>query len=205
MFVRRADASTGYTLTRDIPFRKVCEAIGKYAFVTRLGFAPCTARSTLTLYSDLPLIVSLEVHTSHEQQEIMVEIMHECWDGMLIDMPEPPAIGPSSETIPLPCPQDLRRRILIKVKYTPPKPASAEPDEAALALARTKSAASDMSSSSSEDNEAQNQNTTQKTGKIIEALSRLGVYTRSYHFKSFGQPGMLLAKFTTYGDAITCV
>ncbi|KAG8732089.1 hypothetical protein FRC12_019437 [Ceratobasidium sp. 428] len=41
----------GYTLTKEVPFRDVCRAIGETSFVT----------------SDLPVIVSLEVHASHAQ------------------------------------------------------------------------------------------------------------------------------------------
>jgi hypothetical protein len=41
----------GYTLTKEVPFRDVCRAIGQNAFVT----------------SELPVIVSLEVHADHVQ------------------------------------------------------------------------------------------------------------------------------------------
>lgn len=41
----------GYTLTKHVPFREVCQAIRESAFVA----------------SDLPIIVSLEVHASHTQ------------------------------------------------------------------------------------------------------------------------------------------
>lgn len=45
----------GYTATREMPFRKMCEAVREYAFRT----------------TDLPLIVSLEVHCSPAQQDIV--------------------------------------------------------------------------------------------------------------------------------------
>jgi hypothetical protein len=35
--------------------------------------------------TNLPIIVSLEVHADMEQQEIMVQIMKEEWEGLLID------------------------------------------------------------------------------------------------------------------------
>lgn len=56
----------GYTLTKDVPFRDVCYAIRDYAFTT----------------SDLPLIVSLEVHCRPQQQQCMVDIMQEAFKGV---------------------------------------------------------------------------------------------------------------------------
>ena len=47
-----------FTVVDPITFRVVCKAIAKYAFVT----------------TDLPLIISLEVHCSIEQQKKMVEV-----------------------------------------------------------------------------------------------------------------------------------
>lgn len=49
-----------YTLTKEITFRDVCETVKLDAFAT----------------SDLPLIVSLEVHCSPLQQGIMVDIIN---------------------------------------------------------------------------------------------------------------------------------
>jgi hypothetical protein len=93
----------GYTLTKEVSFRDVCYAIRDAAFVA----------------SDLPLIVSLEVHCSPPQQEKMVEIMRDAWEGMLA---EPPAEhdGPDPHAVLLPTPQELRRKILVKCKYAPP-------------------------------------------------------------------------------------
>jgi hypothetical protein len=49
-----------------ITFRVVCQAIAKYAFCT----------------TDLPLIVSLEIHCSIEQQKKMVEVCS-CWISLI--------------------------------------------------------------------------------------------------------------------------
>ena len=57
----------GYTLTQSVTFRSVCHAIRNSAFIS----------------TELPLIVSLEVHASLEQQEVMVEIMREIWSEYL--------------------------------------------------------------------------------------------------------------------------
>ncbi|KAF2965486.1 hypothetical protein GQX73_g8098 [Xylaria multiplex] len=142
----------GYTLTKEVSFRDVCEAIRDYAFVV----------------SDLPVIVSLEVHCNSEQQEMMVQIMNEIWDGYLIQKP-------SGDGQHLPAPGDLRRKILVKVKYAPPGTSSQPVDEEDLppeAQADPKAKAA----------------TAKKASKIIQALSALGVYTRGVSFKSLTQP-----------------
>ncbi|KAK5626595.1 hypothetical protein RRF57_002310 [Xylaria bambusicola] len=144
----------GYTLTKEVSFRDVCEAIRDYAFVA----------------SDLPVIVSLEVHCSSEQQEIMVQIMKETWAKHLL-----PKLGEDAKH--LPAPGDLRQKILVKVKYAPPGTSVADEDEAddrlppeAQADPKSKAAAS------------------KKPPKIIQALSMLGIYTRGVSFKSLTQP-----------------
>lgn len=147
----------GYTLTKEVLFRDVCSVVRDYAFKT----------------TDLPLIVSLEVHTSHEQQAIMVEHMYDYWRPYLV-MPSPE----HTEETPLPTLESLRNKILIKVKYSPPEKANQK-------LARTSSKDTQDPDSSTED---EDQMAPKKKGKIIEALSRMGVYTRSCHFDSFDQP-----------------
>lgn len=59
----------GWTLTSEVPFRDVCKTIRETAFLT----------------TNLPIIVSLEVHADLEQQETMVQIMKEEWKGLLVD------------------------------------------------------------------------------------------------------------------------
>ncbi|KAI1111712.1 PLC-like phosphodiesterase [Nemania sp. NC0429] len=142
----------GYTLTKEVSFRDVCEAIRKYAFVV----------------SDLPIIVSLEVHCSTQQQEIMVRIMNETWAEYLVPQP-------SEDAQRLPTPGDLRRKILVKVKYAPPGASpSVDVEEAQDRLPP----------------EAQGgpKAKAKKASKIIQALSALGVYTRGVSFKSLTQP-----------------
>lgn len=145
----------GYTLTKEVSFRDVCTAIGKYAFVV----------------TDLPLIVSLEVHAGIEQQEIMVKIMKQVWEGYLIEPPD-------EDAKELPPPQDLRRKILIKVKYAPPgEDTAAISDEDAASVASGRLAP-----------EAAARKKKKKPSKIIQALSSLGIYTRGVSFKSLTQP-----------------
>ncbi|KAF2724424.1 PLC-like phosphodiesterase [Polychaeton citri CBS 116435] len=137
----------GYTATKPVSFRSVCETIRDYAWKV----------------SDMPLIVSLEIHTSHEQQEIMVEIMHECWGDHLAVPPHE-----TSENTALPTLESMRKKILVKVKYATPERAASKKGE--------------------EESEDESQTQQIKKGKIIESLGRLGVYTRSCHFSGFEQP-----------------
>jgi hypothetical protein len=166
----------GYTLTKDTSFRAVCATIRDYAFVT----------------SHLPLIVSLEVHTSPEQQDIMVEIMTEYWRGMLVDLPFDPY--QSAQQLALPTLKELEKKILVKVKRSSPKAAEAAKPTTLQApaepLQQTASANSDAttSASSEDDPEAPNKPPAPKT-KITDALARLGTYTGAYSFKSLDQPG----------------
>ncbi|KAK4196513.1 PLC-like phosphodiesterase [Triangularia verruculosa] len=140
----------GYTLTKEVSFREVCIAIRDYAFAV----------------TDSPLIVSLEVHCSPEQQLTMVAIMNETWAGLLL--PEP-----KEDATTLPAPGNLRGKILVKVKYTPPPSASSTilsggdtpPENVDPAAAKPK-----------------------KPSKIIHTLSKLGIYTRGVTFKTLQQP-----------------
>ncbi|KAL8905719.1 MAG: hypothetical protein Q9207_002475 [Kuettlingeria erythrocarpa] len=139
-------------------------------------------RASLQEEDDLPVIVSLEVHAGHEQQEVMVEIIEQVWRGLLV---KPPSGRPEQ----LPSPGELREKILIKVKYVAPEkvsaPATAE-KAAKTRMRRKKSAES--SSSSDSDNQGSEDARKQKQSSIIEPLSALGVYTRSYHFKDLSSP-----------------
>ncbi|KAK3357486.1 PLC-like phosphodiesterase [Lasiosphaeria hispida] len=142
----------GYTLTKDVLFRDVCTSIRDYGFVV----------------SDLPVIVSLEVHCSAEQQEAMVNIMEEVWSGYLL--PEP-----KEDATSLPPPGALRRKILVKVKYAPPENPDGESSPSEEPGKPVPSAAAGTAKR-------------KKPSKVIQALSKLGVYTRGVSFKSLTQP-----------------
>jgi hypothetical protein len=150
----------GYTATTELPFRSVAEVVRDYAFYK----------------NDLPLVVSFEVHTSHEQQEVMVEIINDYWGAYLVPIP-----ADFDENTPLPTLESMRRRILIKVKFTPPEKATASKASKTLSRTSTK----DDDDESSEDDLATEP---AKKGKIIDSLGKLGIYTRSCHFDSFDQP-----------------
>lgn len=160
----------GHTLTKEVSFRDVCVAVRKYGFVA----------------SDLPVIVSLEVHCCTEQQEAMVAIMEQEWVGHLL--PEP-----KEDAQRLPAPGDLRGKILVKVKYTPPDgakasretptpPGGASDGDEARPLPTTGTSPPGAGAASSAKKPAK------KASKVIQALSKLGIYTRGVSFKSLAQP-----------------
>lgn len=158
-------------------FREVCQTIRDYAFAS----------------SNLPLIVSLEVHTSPEQQEIMVELMKEYWGGMLVDLPLDPS--EASEQTKLPTLKDLENKILVKVKRASHKPvaAAAKPTTlqapAELTPQQTNQSAQSDITSDSEDAGATLEKPPAPKPKVIEALSKLGVYFGGYHYKGLDGPG----------------
>ena len=131
------------------------------------------------MHSDLPIIVSLEVHAGKEQQEIMVEIITQVWKGLLVQTS-------SGECQELPNPGDLRRKILIKVKYVAPERIKAQAVKDATPKMRRKESAT--SSSDTDNQGSEDVKKKKKKSSIIEPLSALGVYTRSYHFKNLSSP-----------------
>jgi hypothetical protein len=161
----------GYTLTKEVTFRDVCYAIRDNAFVA----------------TDLPVIVSLEVHASLEQQETMVEIMNEAWKGLLVDL-EAPKAAPG-----LPSPEQLRKKILIKVKWAPPEGEEKEEQEEEEYQEAAENPNTKNSSPPKTGTGAAGTDTAKpkKPAKIIHSLSRLGVYTQAYRFSHFTQPGKL--------------
>lgn len=140
----------GFTLTKEVLFRDVCKVVRDYAFAV----------------SDLPLIVSLEVHCSQLQQGAMCDIMEEAWGEYLLDPPAGDDIGP--------CPslEQLRNKILIKVKYVPENKEGSD-DESILEVVQEGS---------------QKKAKPVKAPKITQRLSRMGIHTRGVTFKSLEQP-----------------
>jgi phosphatidylinositol phospholipase C delta len=81
-------------MTTKIPFADCVSVIAKYAFHS----------------TPYPLIVSLEVHCTVDQQLAMVELMKKHWDGIMILEPL------MNDSVTLPSPEELRNKIIIKVK-----------------------------------------------------------------------------------------
>ncbi|KAK6086549.1 phosphatidylinositol-specific phospholipase C [Seiridium cupressi] len=145
----------GYTLTPPIGFREVCRAVRESAFES----------------SDLPIIVSLEVHCDFEQQELMVQIMKEEWAGLLVEKPHD-----GCPTARMPRLEELRNKILVKVKK------ASTPDVSV--------SGSVLAPSTTWEDEAANSDDERPAAKkvktlICENLSALAVYTHSEHFKTF--------------------
>ncbi|OXV09508.1 hypothetical protein Egran_02727 [Elaphomyces granulatus] len=91
----------GRTMTSSVLFADCILVINRYAFLS----------------SDFPLILSLEVHCCQDQQYAMVKIMKDVLGDQLV-------LEPLLANCPiLPSPEDLKHRILVKVKT------SEEPDE----------------------------------------------------------------------------
>lgn len=84
----------GRTMTTKILFSDCVSVIAKYAFHS----------------SPYPLIISLEVHCNPEQQETMVDLMKKHFGDMLVLQPI------TNNTTSLPSPEELKNKILIKVK-----------------------------------------------------------------------------------------
>ena len=84
----------GRTMTSSVLFADCISVIGKYAFES----------------SPYPLILSFEVHCNAEQQQAMVDIMIRELGEQLVREPLVPF------SYELPSPEDLRNRILVKVK-----------------------------------------------------------------------------------------
>ncbi|KAL1957760.1 hypothetical protein VTO42DRAFT_5604 [Malbranchea cinnamomea] len=89
----RPIVSHGRTMTTSVLFSDCISVINRYAFVS----------------SEYPLILSLEVHCSAPQQLAMVDIMKGEFGPQLLR-------APLRKEWELPSPEDLKRRILIKVK-----------------------------------------------------------------------------------------
>ncbi|KAK2047850.1 phosphatidylinositol-specific phospholipase C [Colletotrichum somersetense] len=166
----------GWTLTTPCGFREVCRAVRESAFET----------------NELPIIVSLEVHADTEQQEVMVRIMKQEWEGMLIDKSWE-GIDPRFR---LPKLEELKRKILVKVKKAPHK---IEVPHSTTALPPVFANDEDASGSDDERNrEVPKAPSTPKLDTpeppkntkvaICQALSSLAIYTHSEHFKSFETP-----------------
>ncbi|KAL4948228.1 PLC-like phosphodiesterase [Aspergillus filifer] len=148
----------GHTLTKGTTFREVCYAIRDSAFVV----------------SDLPVIVSLEVHASLEQQETMVEIMEDAFKGLLIEIT---AEMEAFETVP-PL-KELRKKILVKVKWVPPTAEGQEEEE---------DKTDDLEQLESTNSAPSASQPPQKPAKILPSLSRHAVFTKGFSFKQFSQP-----------------
>ncbi|GAB7336396.1 hypothetical protein MBLNU13_g09116t2 [Cladosporium sp. NU13] len=154
----------GFTLTKEVLFRDVCQTVKDYAFAS----------------SDLPLIVSLEVHCTPLQQHAMVDIMEDTWGEYLLPVPD-------CDSDCLPSPDQLRNKILVKVKYVPSdKKHPRKHDSKAPAQCEDDNDDESLHEVVIESGEKKTKKV--KPPKITSRLSRLGIHTRGITFKSLEQP-----------------
>lgn len=167
----------GWTFTTPCGFREVCETIRDHAFAHG---------------NDLPIIISLEVHADHNQQEVMATIMKDVWGDMLVQQP----YEGCDPKFRVPTLDDLRCKIMVKVKRAFPKINSPQDVTASLPVLQTED-----DGSTSDDEHAPRLRAAasspagalpqqDENGKvtICKPLSDLAVYTRSERFKSLSTP-----------------
>lgn len=154
----------GHTLTKGTSFRKIAYAIRDSAFVT----------------SDLPVIISFEVHCCLEQQQTMVDIMRDTWKGLLVE------ISPDLPTDKLPKLADLKRKILIKTKSLPLDPTNTAPETPETPEIPEMSPEGIVPPPAGDQ-----QQKPAKPIKTLEALAKMAIYTRAFHFSHFDQPGKI--------------
>ncbi|KAM0513045.1 hypothetical protein ACHAPE_008252 [Trichoderma viride] len=164
----------GWTLTTPCGFREVCETIRDNAFAHG---------------NDLPIIISLEVHADHSQQEIMANIMKEVWGDMLVQQP----FEGCDPKFRVPTLDDLRCKILVKVKRAAAKMPKPEDLTASMPIL-TKDDDSDdephlprLKTSASSPAEIPQQDAHGKM-TICKPLGDLAIYTRSERFTSLSTP-----------------
>uniref|UniRef100_A0A8C3S3E6 1-phosphatidylinositol 4,5-bisphosphate phosphodiesterase n=1 Tax=Chelydra serpentina TaxID=8475 RepID=A0A8C3S3E6_CHESE len=116
----------GFTMTTEIPFKEVIEAIAESAFKT----------------SPFPVILSFENHVdSAKQQAKMAEYCRSIFgDALLIDPLEKYPLQPG---VVLPCPQELMGRILVKNKKRRQRRASKGPEGSSIRKRLLESTVSD--------------------------------------------------------------
>jgi len=172
----------GHTGTSECLFSDVICAIGKYAFIS----------------SPYPVILSLEVHCSLEQQVKMAEHLITILGESLVREPL------MTNTFTLPSPQELKYRILVKVKGSEQKElASLKYDfdvmdrkmgstpSRGILRSNTSSSSSNATSESDDLSSAagENKKPPKVATKVAYELSQLGVYCRGQKFRNFALPG----------------
>ncbi|XP_066064221.1 1-phosphatidylinositol 4,5-bisphosphate phosphodiesterase beta-3 isoform X5 [Chamaea fasciata] len=173
----------GFTMTTEIPFKDVIEAIAESAFKT----------------SPFPVILSFENHVdSARQQAKMAECCRSVFGAALLT--EPLEKYPLEPGVPLPSPQELRGRILIKNKKRrpgggPPHPKPSGPPELGVPNGDERPRRSLEREADSEEEEEEepvemkkpttDEGTAGSEVTATEAMSTLVTYVEPVKFKSF--------------------
>lgn len=165
-------------LAKRIPLREVCRVIKESAFKK----------------NKLPLVISLEVHATGEQQDMIVEIMKEEWGDHLLDEP----LQGCDPSVQQPRLDELMEKILVKVKKAAPTGYTMQKGGSQLTV--PSSTFHDDDGSASEDERLSIVGETRtETGELAqvvkaskslirEALGKLAIYTHSEHYKDFSAP-----------------
>ncbi|KAI5790797.1 PLC-like phosphodiesterase [Pyronema domesticum] len=171
----------GHTGTSECFFSDVISAIGKYAFIA----------------SPYPVVLSLEVHCSLDQQVEMARILVEKLGDALVQEPL------MTNSFVLPSPEDLKHRILVKVKGSEVRDEKLLNGDMEAMNKRssgvfgglknnTTATSSSNATSESDDPSSTGQEKKQKppktATKIAHELGRLGVYCRGQKFRNFALP-----------------
>ncbi|GEQ70715.1 hypothetical protein JCM33374_g4394 [Metschnikowia sp. JCM 33374] len=154
----------GRTFTNGISLTNVLATIKKFAFHT----------------THYPLILSLEVHCSPRAQVLMAQILKDTFGSALV-------VYPLDSRTTLPSPEELKDRVLIKVKKTSEGSSGSGVDENGRFLT-----SSTTQTSFSESNESGSNPRfklrRKPTSKVSETLSVLGVYCQGLKFRNFSLP-----------------
>ncbi|RCK65305.1 1-phosphatidylinositol 4,5-bisphosphate phosphodiesterase 1 [Candida viswanathii] len=157
----------GRTFTKPIGLANVIRTIKKFAFIT----------------SPYPVILSLEIHCSAQSQLKVVSILKDILKEDLV-------LAPIDDTPFLPSPNELKHKFIIKVKKTTAFENLVEMDNGSFTTSSTST-----STSQSEDNGTSTSKTSSiiprrknKSPKVINELSDLGVYAQGLKFRNFSLP-----------------
>ena len=169
----------GRTFTKPISFANVIRAIKKFAFIV----------------SPWPLILSLEIHCSPECQIKVVNILKDILGENMIIAPI------DIDSVILPSPAELKHKFIIKVKKTTSFQNLIETENGSFTTSTTTTTTTTTTTATSlsEDNENNKSNSSStssfiirrrknKSPKIINELSNLGIYTQGIKFRNFSLP-----------------
>ncbi|BEJ17859.1 hypothetical protein CspHIS471_0701270 [Cutaneotrichosporon sp. HIS471] len=161
----------GNTITSSVPILDVCQAIKKYAFVA----------------SPYPVILSLEVRCSVQQQERLAKTIRDVFGDLLVTEPLDDVDG-------IPSPEDLKGRVLVKSK------AAVQPKPPARAVTLSSSPTSDSTSDSTATESDSSfiklakrlsfsggEKTKQPKLGIHRSLSDLPIYTAGVKYQGFSK------------------
>ncbi|XP_077437922.1 1-phosphatidylinositol 4,5-bisphosphate phosphodiesterase beta-1-like isoform X2 [Vanacampus margaritifer] len=168
----------GFTMTSEIPFKEVIEAIAECAFKT----------------SPFPVILSFENHVdSLKQQAKMAEYCRSIFgEALLID---PLDKYPLESGMPLPSPQELMGKILIKnkkshkaggdVKRLTEQPANQDPEPVSLSNNATAEMEAESEEDDDDDDDDGKKGSAEREAVATEEMSTLVNYVQPTKFNSF--------------------